>query len=92
VTLGLTVIQDLIDHLRASLPKLPDTMIDTLTEEYGLSKKDAGTLLSLDHGDRLDYFFDVVARLENSELPDCDQAHLGKVAGNWYATSPSLSD
>jgi len=59
-------------------------MIDKLTGEHGLSKKDAGTLLSLDDGDRLDYFFDVMARLRGSHLPGVDKALLGKVTGNWY--------
>jgi aspartyl-tRNA(Asn)/glutamyl-tRNA(Gln) amidotransferase subunit B len=59
-------------------------MIELLTEQYGLSKKDAGTLLSLDDGDRLDYFFDVVAQLGGFDLGEVDQGHLGKVAGNWY--------
>jgi Asp-tRNA(Asn)/Glu-tRNA(Gln) amidotransferase B subunit len=40
--------QDLISHLKLSLPKLPDTMVETLAAEYGLTTKDAGTLLSLD--------------------------------------------
>ncbi|KAH7080761.1 GatB/GatE catalytic domain-containing protein [Paraphoma chrysanthemicola] len=75
--------EDLISHLRTSLPKLPDTMVDTLTEHYGLSTKDAGTLLSLDDGDRLDYFFGVMERLCGSDLPNTDQSHLGRIAGNW---------
>ncbi|KAH6522289.1 hypothetical protein HBI81_147800 [Parastagonospora nodorum] len=74
---------DLIDHLRSSLPKLPDTMIDTLTAEYGLTTKDAGTLLSLDDGYRLDYFFDVLSQLRESHLPEVDQASIGRVTGNW---------
>lgn len=82
--------KDLIDHLRRSLPKLPDTMIDELTQECGLSKKDAGTLLSFDDGDRLEYFFNVMARLRGSVLPDYSQAQLGKVAGNWCVTLPNV--
>jgi aspartyl-tRNA(Asn)/glutamyl-tRNA(Gln) amidotransferase subunit B len=72
-----------IDHLTFSLPKLPDTMLEKLVNEYGLSIKDAGTLLSVNNGDRLDYFFDVMAQLRGSRLPDMDNIHLGKVAGNW---------
>jgi aspartyl-tRNA(Asn)/glutamyl-tRNA(Gln) amidotransferase subunit B len=69
------------------MPELPDTMVAMLTAEYGLSTKDANTLLSLDDGHRLDYFFDVMARLRESNLAEKDQAHLGRVAGNWYVGS-----
>jgi aspartyl-tRNA(Asn)/glutamyl-tRNA(Gln) amidotransferase subunit B len=58
-------------------------MIENLTEEYGLTAKDAGTLLSLEDGDRLDYFFEVLSQLRGLDLPEVNQAHLGKVAGNW---------
>jgi aspartyl-tRNA(Asn)/glutamyl-tRNA(Gln) amidotransferase subunit B len=75
--------QDLISHLKLSLPKLPDTMVETLAAEYGLTTKDAGTLLSLDDGDRLEYFFDVLSQLQGFNLPEVDQAHLGRVTGNW---------
>ncbi|KAH7410420.1 GatB/GatE catalytic domain-containing protein [Phaeosphaeria sp. MPI-PUGE-AT-0046c] len=74
---------DLISHLSVSLPKLPDTMIEALTEQDGLSSKDASTLLSLDDGDRLDYFYDVVSRLRTSDRSQGNQAELGRVAGNW---------
>lgn len=75
--------QDLISHLSVSLPKLPDTMIESLTEQDGLSTKDANTLLSLDDGHRLDYFYDVVSQLQTTDLSQEHQAHLGRVAGNW---------
>jgi aspartyl-tRNA(Asn)/glutamyl-tRNA(Gln) amidotransferase subunit B len=58
-------------------------VIETLTDEYGLTTKDAGTLLSLGDGDRLDYFFEVLSQLRELDLPEVNQAHLGKVVGNW---------
>jgi aspartyl-tRNA(Asn)/glutamyl-tRNA(Gln) amidotransferase subunit B len=58
-------------------------MIDTLTAEYGLTTKDAVTLLSLDDGYRLDYFFDSLSQLRESHLPGVDQASIGRVTGNW---------
>jgi aspartyl-tRNA(Asn)/glutamyl-tRNA(Gln) amidotransferase subunit B len=58
-------------------------MFDKLVKEYGMSIKDAGTLLSFNDGGRLDYFLDVMARLRGSCLPAMDPTHLGKVAGNW---------
>jgi aspartyl-tRNA(Asn)/glutamyl-tRNA(Gln) amidotransferase subunit B len=59
-------------------------MIEHLTGEYGLTTKDAGTLLSLEDGHRLDYFFDVLAHLRDSHLTEVDQMALGKMTGNWY--------
>jgi Asp-tRNA(Asn)/Glu-tRNA(Gln) amidotransferase B subunit len=85
----LTHLKDLISHLQVSMPKLPDTMVAMLTEEYGLSTKDAGTLLSLDDGHRLDYFFDVVARLQESALEEVNRAYIGRVVGNWYVINSS---
>ena len=62
-----------------------DDSLNVLVEEYGLTSKDASTLLVLDDGDRLDYYFSVVESLkiifaENVEV----LARIGKVAGNWY--------
>lgn len=53
-------------------------------KEFGLTAKDAGTLLILDDGARLDYYLDVVQILretlkeEQALLP-----RVGKAAGNW---------
>jgi aspartyl-tRNA(Asn)/glutamyl-tRNA(Gln) amidotransferase subunit B len=79
----LTYGQDLINHLKQSLPQLPDTIVDTLTQEYGLTTKDAGTLLSFDDGARLDYFHDVLYHLQEIGLPSVGKAESGRVAGNW---------
>jgi aspartyl-tRNA(Asn)/glutamyl-tRNA(Gln) amidotransferase subunit B len=88
----LTQVKDLVSHLRSSLPKLPNTMIENLTDEYGLTTKDAGTLLSLEDGDRLDYFFEVLSQLQELNLPGVSQAHLGKVTGNWYVIESDCFD
>ncbi|KAL5118481.1 hypothetical protein ACEQ8H_003657 [Pleosporales sp. CAS-2024a] len=72
----------LISHLHRSLPILPDTMIETLTLQYGLTVKDAATLVSIDDGHRLDYFLDVLSHLQQ-HLPQTDLASLGKTTGNW---------
>lgn len=56
-------------------------------EKYGLSTKDAGTLLSFDNGDRLEYFFEVtnqLARARDIKPSDKEFSVLGKTAGNWY--------
>ncbi|KZM25408.1 ATP binding [Ascochyta rabiei] len=80
------IAQDLVDHLRANLPVLPDRIVSVLVDKYGLSTKDAGTLLSFDNGDRLEYFFEVtnqLARARNIRPSDAEFLVLGKAAGNW---------
>ncbi|GME39602.1 Glutamyl-tRNA b subunit protein [Neofusicoccum parvum] len=78
--------EDLVQHLRDSLPALPDETVQTLIDNprYGLTIKDAKTLVGLDTGDRLDYYFDVVEILNQQTTPE-EQASmkLGKAAGNW---------
>ena len=85
--------QDLVDHLRANLPVLPDRVVDVLAKKYGLSVKDAGTLLSFDNGERLEYFFEVtnqLARTRAIKPSDPEFPLLGKAVGNWYLTLPTL--
>ncbi|KAF9695006.1 hypothetical protein EKO04_006721 [Ascochyta lentis] len=80
------IAQDLVDHLRANLPVLPDRIVSVLVDKYGLSTKDAGTLLSFDNGDRLEYFFEVtnqLARVRNIRPSDAEFPVLGKAVGNW---------
>jgi aspartyl-tRNA(Asn)/glutamyl-tRNA(Gln) amidotransferase subunit B len=65
---------------------LSDDVINMLVDpkEYGLTHKDAGTLLILDDGDRLDYYLDVVQILRGIFADDSAiLARVGKVAGNW---------
>jgi aspartyl-tRNA(Asn)/glutamyl-tRNA(Gln) amidotransferase subunit B len=73
-----------VNHLRSTLPALPDSILATLTTEptHGLTMKDAKTLLSSEDGDRLEYYFDVHARLGAD--PTLDQRErLGRIVGNW---------
>ncbi|KAJ4992497.1 PET112 family protein [Stagonosporopsis vannaccii] len=80
------IAQDLIDHLRTSLPVLPDRIVDVLVEKYGLSTKDAGTLLSFDNGNRLEYYFEVtnqLARARSVRPSDAEFPVIGKAVGNW---------
>jgi aspartyl-tRNA(Asn)/glutamyl-tRNA(Gln) amidotransferase subunit B len=65
---------------------LSDDMIAMLVnpKQYGLTAKDAGTLLILDDGDRLDYYLDVFQILRNIFADDAaNLARVGKAAGNW---------
>lgn len=83
--------QELINHLRSTLPALPDSILTTLTTDptHGLTMKDAKTLLSSDDGDRLEYYFDVLARLQAKEKVD-QPKYLGRVVGNWFVTLNNL--
>lgn len=78
---------DLVEFLREGLPQLPDETVKTLVEDgrYGLTVKDAKTLVGLDTGDRLDYYFDVVEILnQRTTAEERVSMKLGKAAGNWY--------
>nr|OQO28121.1 hypothetical protein B0A51_05661 [Rachicladosporium sp. CCFEE 5018] len=72
----------LIDYLRSSLPELPDATIQRVQREYGLTEKDARTIVALDDGDRLE-FMEATEELLQSRLPTFDSLALGKIAGNW---------
>ncbi|KAF1941754.1 hypothetical protein EJ02DRAFT_403895 [Clathrospora elynae] len=77
---------DLIEHLKRTLPKLPDVNVDSLVQTYGLTTKDAITLLSLDDGSRLDYYLETVNILlsqTKGQESDVPLETIGKIAGNW---------
>ena len=83
LTLGL---QDIIQYLRESLPILPDDIANMLVQssEYGLTIKDAKTLVALNDGDRLEYYLDIVEIL-GKEFSENSQSleKVGKIANNW---------
>jgi aspartyl-tRNA(Asn)/glutamyl-tRNA(Gln) amidotransferase subunit B len=57
-----------------------------LANTYGLTTKDAITLLSLDDGERLEYYLDVITYLvreSNQHKKDVPLETLGKMTGNW---------
>ncbi|KAF2102173.1 Glutamyl-tRNA amidotransferase subunit B, mitochondrial [Rhizodiscina lignyota] len=76
--------EDLVQHLRDTLPALPDDVMDSLVKD-GVSMKDAKTLLSLEDGDRLDYYYDVVHELtiifeiDGKKPPK----KMGRIVANW---------
>ncbi|KAJ9665244.1 hypothetical protein H2201_004718 [Coniosporium apollinis] len=83
---ALVVGEDLLQHLRSTLPMLPDETADMLVEDpaYGLTMKDAKTLVALDDGDRLDYYLDVVQILRQQLPSDLQSSSkFAKVAANW---------
>ena len=75
-----------MQHIRATLPTLPDENLAMLNGNpaYGLSMSDARTLVSLDDSDRLEYYLEVV-ELTRSQLETESYAwqRAGKVAANW---------
>jgi aspartyl-tRNA(Asn)/glutamyl-tRNA(Gln) amidotransferase subunit B len=64
-----------------------------LVGRYGLSTKDAGTLLSFDNGDRLEYYFEVtnqLARARGVKPSNAAFSIIGKTVGNWYVCSSQI--
>lgn len=51
---------DLVEHLRNSLAILPDTELDTLIDEHGLTPKDALSLIIAESGARVQYYYRVL--------------------------------
>lgn len=79
---------DLINHLRRTLPKLPDELLRMLTDDsaYGLSTVDARILLQLENGERLEYYCSVVEKLNSicSQLETSTElGPTGQIAANW---------
>jgi aspartyl-tRNA(Asn)/glutamyl-tRNA(Gln) amidotransferase subunit B len=99
--------KDLLQHLSDSMGVLPDAELEDLTNTYGLSTKDALSLVSLDAGARAEYFYRVVDALEplcaaTAPVDAEARSQLGKMVGNWVlhelgglldedATSPTAS-
>ncbi|KAK3384840.1 amidotransferase-like protein [Podospora didyma] len=83
--LGPVVIDEqLVSHLATSMGMLPDAEMDQLISEYGLSTKDALSLVQLDDGARIQYFYNVLDELELRLGADksSDQSHV-LLAANW---------
>lgn len=89
--LGPVVIgDDLVGRLAETMGVLPDTEIDMLIKKYGLSSKDALSLMMLDDGARIQYFYNVLEMLEDRLGHDGDagsEAEPGQkhalLAANW---------
>lgn len=74
---------DLVDWIVQTMPPTPSDIVNMLGHDYGLSATDARTLESLDNGERLIYFQDVVDDLIRLTGHDLKPIDVGKVAGNW---------
>lgn len=78
----ITISHQVVSHLGENLGMLPDAEVDELVSEYGLKTKDALALMQLDDGHRLEYFYNVVQRLQERLGDQCDMK-CTTLAGNW---------
>jgi aspartyl-tRNA(Asn)/glutamyl-tRNA(Gln) amidotransferase subunit B len=79
---------DLVNHLRENLAVLPDAELDNLLAQYNLTPKDASSLLVLDNGHRIQYFYKVLGLLEASLKEGAaeaqpDQKSYSLMTSNW---------
>ncbi|KND89396.1 Glutamyl-tRNA(Gln) amidotransferase subunit B, mitochondrial [Tolypocladium ophioglossoides CBS 100239] len=85
----LVIGDDLVKHLQNSLAVLPDAELDRLISEFGLTPKDALSLITLDNGARVQYFYRVLdsiheqvqAEFAASTPPDLKS--YSTLVGNW---------
>lgn len=80
----LVVSSDLVDHLRVTMSELPDQTVQRVQSEYGLTLKDAKTIVDLDDGDRLEFMEETMENvLRGFGDQSLDQLKIGKLVGNW---------
>lgn len=72
----------LLHHLQTNMGVLPDEEIHILVEQYGLTAKDALSLVSLDNGYRAEYFYKLVKACVHYN-PDESFIEVGKLCANW---------
>ncbi|KAF2426214.1 hypothetical protein EJ08DRAFT_380439 [Tothia fuscella] len=73
---------EVMEHLKQTLPMLPDEILAMLTTEHGLTLKDAKTLLAADDGDRIDFYLEVLEQVR-ARLGGKTSHGLGALVGNW---------
>lgn len=82
--LPLVIGSELVEHLQATLPELPDDTVARIQHQYGLTSKDAKTLLVLDDGERLEFMEETVDLLRNRPAQANESnVKIGKLAANW---------
>lgn len=70
-----------VNHLQQTLPPVPDQLKDILQTTYGLTVEDASTMQSIDDGNRLLYYQDIVNRVQAPE--DIPKTRVGVQVANW---------
>jgi aspartyl-tRNA(Asn)/glutamyl-tRNA(Gln) amidotransferase subunit B len=73
----------LIKWVQTTLPPTAEGLVQMLVDQYDLSPVDANTLVSLDDGERLNYFQAVVEKLVASSASKTTRKDHGKLVGNW---------
>lgn len=95
----LVIGRDLIEFLRDTLPELPEETVARLVDGYGVSEKDAWTLVEADEGERAEFYFETLeilrARLRERDghaansgpqsegEKKAEIANLGRQTANW---------
>ncbi|CAI6093501.1 unnamed protein product [Clonostachys chloroleuca] len=85
----LVIGSDLIAHLKQSLPVTPDTELDKLDSYFGLTPKDALSLINIDNGARVEYFYRVLYSVQDMIAADdldgegADVKTYAALVGNW---------
>ncbi|KAJ9611708.1 hypothetical protein H2200_004892 [Cladophialophora chaetospira] len=74
---------DLVEWVTKKLPPTPSVLIQMLINEYDLTFTDASTLVSLDDGERLIFFQEVVDELVATSQVQTTPKDHGRIAGNW---------
>lgn len=75
--------KDLVSHLQESMGQLPDAEVDELIIDFGLTPKDALSLVALDGGCRVEYFWNVIDALNKKLPPDIPRPTCYQMAANW---------
>ena len=79
----LIISDELVDFLQATLPEMPNETLIELQHGYGVTGKDARTLIALDDGDRLDFMLETVEILYDRIVYDGTENKVGKLVCNW---------
>ena len=78
--------QDLLDHLQATRPELPDEIVMSKLNDnpYELSISDAMVLLATEDSNRLEYYLELVEQLQGIlTAEEFASVKAGRLAGNW---------
>ncbi|KAI4863297.1 aspartyl/glutamyl-tRNA amidotransferase subunit B [Hypoxylon rubiginosum] len=77
---------DLVNHLRQGMGELPDAEVDELIQRFELTPKDALSLVALDEGKRIEYFWNVIDLLAKRFGPSAKSPEYlpgYQLAANW---------
>lgn len=94
------IAKGVVEWLLQTMPELPDEMMARLSKPvkdggaYGLTVKDAHTLMGWDSGARVPYFEEIVGKVRDLLAKEGERGDMvidaGRVVGNWFAPLPFL--